>query len=244
MLNKIFLIFLNIFIFLNILNFLNLSGCANSQNINSQNINQTNLNKAVSLNIQLGFQYFNLNQNNLAREKFQKALDLSPNSPSANSAMGYFLWKVGDINSAQDFYNKAYLLAPNDPDVLNARGVFLCEVGLENPDKNQSKNQIQEALNNFSQAVKSPGFLAVGLTYQNRAQCLYQNKNLAQAEIDFKKALLEDPLLPLANLRLAEISYSQKDFKQAKVYLNQFESMADPVPESVRLETVLGVNKK
>ena len=239
MANKIFFIFLFLF-------FLNLSSCSN-QNISQNNLNNPdNLKKAVSLNIQLGFNYFNLKHNNLAREKFQKALDLNPNSPSANSAMGYFLWKVGDLNSAQNFYNKAYLLAPKDPDVLNARGVFLCETANHNLNQIQAQAQIQEAVSDFLTAAKTPGFLAVGVTYQNAGSCVYQYKNLKnnylkQAQIYFQKALLEDNLLPLADLRLAEIYFEQKDLKQAQIYLNKFNDIADPVPESVDLEKRLKI---
>lgn len=234
---KIFLIFFNI---LMLLFFLNLSSCANKNNLSPDNLNPDNLNKAVSLNIQLGFHYFNLNQNDLARAKFQKALDLNKNSPSANSAMGYFLWKVGDLNSAQNFYNQAYFLAPEDPDVLNARGVFLCETAGQNLNQINLK-QIQEAVSNFLQAAQTPGFQAVGVTYQNAGSCLYQYKNiknnyLIQAQAYFQKALLEDNLLPLADLRLAEIYFDQKDFKKSKFYLNQFNAIADPTPESVDLQ--------
>ena len=184
---------------------------------------QTQIQKdqAVRLNTELGMRYFSLNQNTLAETKLEKALSLDPNSPEANDAMGYFLWKTGQIDQANFYYQKAYSLAPKDPEVLNARGVYLCETG-------QSKPGIEA----FISAAKTPGFLALGLTYQNAGDCAYLAGDQNSAIEYFEQALKSDPLLPLADLRLAGLYKTQNNLPKAKYYLDRFNHIADPTPES------------
>lgn len=207
-----------------------ISSCAFSSDFNSgsnfKNLSQAQKDQAAVLNTELGMHYFSIHENSLAQEKLEQALRLSPNLPEANDAMGYYLWKVGQVDQAKMYYQKAYQLAPHDPKVLNARGVYLCETG-----------HPEEGLQSFLEAVKTPGFLAVGVTYQNAGDCAYQfgSKDLANQNLAieyFEAALKEDPLLPLADLRLAELYKAQNNLPKAHYYLQRFNNIADPTPES------------
>ncbi len=210
-------------IFLGIFFVLLISGCATSSPNKISNPSQ-----AAHLNAVLGMQYFALHENLLAQEKLQKALELDPNSPEANSAMGYYLWKIGQSDQAKIYYSKASYLAPNDPDILNAEGVYLCGTG-----------EFKSGIQSFLKAAQIPGFLALGLTYQNAGSCAYESGDpeLKTRSINyFQKALQADPLLPLADLRLAELYFDQKNLAQARIYLKRFNDIADPTEESRYLE--------
>lgn len=204
-----------------------LTGCASSD-LNSQQDKA----QAAHLNTELGMQYFALHDNILAQEKLQKALVLDPQSAEANAAMGYFLWKTGQPDQAKAYYQTAIYLSPNDPGILNAEGVYLCGIG-----------KPELGIQDFLKAVKTPNFSGIGLTYQNAGVCAYQSGSVhdSEAKFYFQKALLADSLLPLADLKLAEIYFSEKNYSKAEFYLKQFNQIADPTAESQALSARLGL---
>lgn len=179
---------------------------------------------AARLNVRLGMNYLQQHRNDIAKAKLLKALALSPKLPEANFAMGYYLFKTGNLKQAEQYYQKAYKLAPNDPDVLNSYGVFLCET-----------DRYKKAEKLFIKATKAPLFTAVGLTYQNAGSCAYIHNHLKAASSYFKQALKQDPRLPLPYLRLAQISFNEKQYQRAGHYLNQFNRLADPTIDSLRV---------
>lgn len=183
-----------------------------------------NTTKAARLNVHLGMSYLDQKRNDIAKAKLLKALALAPNLPEANFAMGYYLFKVGQQKKAKTYYEKAYQLAPKDPDVLNSYGVFLCETG-----------HYQKGEKLFLEAAKIPAFTAVGLTYQNAGSCAYIHQKWQTAKKYFKESARQDPRLPLPYLRLAQINFKEQNYGIAREYLNQFNLLADPTIESLKV---------
>lgn len=214
-----------------------LSSCASHPPKNINELSPAAKVKAARINIQLGMAYLENKQNQLAKGKLLRALEIAPQLPESHYALGYYYLELKEPKKAKPYYEQASKLAPNNPHVLNSYGVFLCATG-----------QYEQAEKAFLNAASQPKFTAVGLTYQNAGDCAYQYKDNTHAMVYFKKANEIDPRLPVPLLRLAEINFAQGKLKLAEQYLTAFNDIADPTVESlslgVKLATAQGNKSK
>lgn len=92
--------------------------------------------KAVALSathwgyhLNLGLAYKRLDRCDDALAAFRKALELNPQSYSANKELGEMLAIGGDFVAAKPYYEKAVELSPDDPDAHYNLGVCLINTG-------------------------------------------------------------------------------------------------------------------
>ncbi len=192
-----------------------LSGCATSTIDNATTSFRDNGHydpkRAASINMQLGLGY--LKQGNIERAKSKLLLALKQNdsNPSIQSAMGYFYETTGNIPLAKQFYLKSIALASDHGDLQNNYGTFLCRQG-----------QYRQSIPYFVRAATNPDYLQVADAYENAGICALSIPNKAQATEFFNKAILNDPKRARSFLELATIAFENKQYTQAKRYLNRF----------------------
>jgi len=192
-------------------------GCSTTNNPLQQ---ESNPKTAANLNAQLGLAYMEQGDDEEALKKLQHALELDPDSASANHYIA-------------ELYRKALSLSPKDPMLLNNYGVFLC-----------SQKHLKEALKKFNAAVKQPFYKTPEVAYTNAGLCALQIPDEAQAEAYFRSALRVNPRMPDALYELADLSYKQQNYLHARAFVQRYMDAAPPSPQilwlAVRVERKLG----
>jgi type IV pilus assembly protein PilF len=194
---------------------------------------QSNPKTAADLNAQLGLAYMQKGNNEEALKKLKHALELNPDSASANHFIAELYRKLGKSHEAETHYRKAMSLTPSDPMLLNNYGVFLC-----------SQGRLGEAVKKFLAAVKQPFYKTPEVAYANAGLCALQIPDTAKAEEYFRSALRLNPRMPDALYELADLNFKQQKYLHARAFVQRYLDVAEPNPQilwlAVRVERKLG----
>ncbi len=205
---------------------LGLGGCTSSKQ-------PIDLEKAAEINTQLGSGYLAQGDLDLAKLKFEKALKQNPQLSAAHSGYALLMSRLGETGKAQKHFKKALQLDPNDSGMLNNYGIFLC-----------GQNKFKEAEKQFMAALRDPLYKTPEYAYTNAGRCSLKNKDMAQAEAYFGKALQGNSRFPDALYEMADLQYTQRKYSQANGYLQKFERYGAHTPASlwlaVRVARALG----
>jgi len=199
---------------------------------------EVDLDKARKTHVQLGLRYLQSGDNReAARHHFQEALKLGKRDPEAHHGLALLYQVDGELDVAEEHFKKALRY---DSAFSMARvnyGVFLYQ-----------QERYRDAREQFQVASED-------LTYNRRSYAL---ANLGRAELRlgdadaaeqaFQRSLALSPNLPVALLELAELKFADKNYEQAKHYLDRFSERNRQVPQSlwlgIRIEKIFGNRDK
>jgi type IV pilus assembly protein PilF len=167
-----------------------------------------------------------------AKQKLLFALKQDPNLPEAWYSMGYFLEATGDKVEAKKYYLHAVTLAPNQGAVQNNYGTFLCRNG-----------EPKAAIQHFLLAVKDSDYLDTGAAYENAGLCALDIPNRNLATTYFNQAVRQDPNRPMSLMELAQLSYKQGNYSEARSWLDSFLAVSPPTPASNLLSSQIAHKK-
>lgn len=187
-----------------------LSACAgNNRNSSSGG------NEAAEINMRLGLNYMQRGDYAFALEKLEKALQQDPNLPSAHNTIAILYQRLGEDEKAEHHFEKAVDLAPEYSEAQNNYGAFLCQ-----------QQRFDEAEKRFLIAVENPLYQSAAQAYENAGLCAMQEQKVKKAERYFRRALQIAPTLSKSLLQMAEISYQQQNYLQARAYVQRFHDAA------------------
>lgn len=208
-----------------------LSGCVSTS---STPDNKVSLKQASQDNVSLGVGYLQQGRRDLAMQKLQLALQQDPDNANAYSALGLLYNSSGDIERADENYREALDKAPDDPQIQNNYAVFLCQQG-----------KPKESEKYFIEAAQNPLYPTPEAAYANAGVCANLIPDTVTAEQYFRKSLAINPNYPTSLYQMARLSFDQKQYRNALIYIQRFES-ASPTPRpevlllGVRTENALG----
>jgi type IV pilus assembly protein PilF len=186
---------------------------------------KVSMKQASEYNTQLGVAYLQQGNRDLAMQKLQKALEQNPDNANAYLGLGLLYDSIGDTGKAQNSYEKALDKAPDDPDVQNNYAVFLCQHG-----------QQKKSEKYFLAAAQNALYATPDAAYTNAGVCASQIPDMKTAEQYFRKALDINPIFPGALYQMAQLSYQQKKYLQARAFIERFNSASkQPRPEVLLL---------
>ncbi|AFI85355.1 type IV pilus biogenesis/stability protein PilW [Methylophaga nitratireducenticrescens] len=189
--------------------------------------------KAAELNMQLGLSYLQRGDYEIAMEKLNKALKQNPNLPSAHNTIALLYQRLGEKEKAENHFKEAVSRAPEYSEAQNNYGVFLCQQG-----------KYEDAEQRFLIAVENPLYQSAAMAYENAALCTRQIPDLDRAEAYFRRALQINPNLSKSLMGMADLSYEQGDYMQARAYVQRFSSVSPWTPQAlltaIKTESKLG----
>ncbi len=188
-----------------------------------QNV-ETSSEKMAKTYLQLGIEYMRAGQNNVALKELKKALNVDNNYADAHNAIAVLYERLGAYDQAKKHYQIAEKLKPNDSDIHNNYGQFLCK-----------HKQWPEAEKHFLKAVENPLYQTPEIPYTNLGLCALQYKDTAKAETFFHKALQKNPKFPRTLFQMAQLTYEQGRYQQARDYLQRYLEIAKHVPQTLWL---------
>lgn len=190
-------------------------------------------NEAAEINMRLGLNYMQRGDYVFAMEKLEKALQQDPNLPSAHNTIAILYQRLGEEEKAEHHYKRAVDLAPEYSEAQNNYGAFLCR-----------QQRYDEAEARFLRAVENPLYRSAAQAYENAGLCAMQEQQLKEAESYFRRALQIEPTLSKSLLQMAEISYRQQNYLQARGYMQRFHDASSWTAEAlllgIRIENKLG----
>lgn len=199
-----------------------LAGCVTTDAAgNIQRKAEPNLAEAAQLNTQLGIDYMRKGQDELALEKLQRALVQNPNLALAHSSLGFLYARRGEFEAAERHYRRALELDQN-PDTRNNFGVFLC-----------GQNRTEQAERYFLEAAQDRRYATPEVAWTNAGVCARRLPDLAKAERYFREALRANAGFPDALAQMAWLSYEKKDYLRARAFLQRYELVGRPTPETL-----------
>jgi type IV pilus assembly protein PilF len=180
--------------------------------------------KAAEINMRLGLNYLQRGDYAVALDKLQKALKQNPNLPSAHNTIALLYQRLGENDKAEAHFLEAVERAPDYSQAQNNFGVFLC-----------AQQRYDEAEKRFLKAVENPLYTTPQLAYENAGLCASREPDIEKAEGHFRKALQIEPTLAKSLLQMADLSYKNKNYLQARGYIQRYQSSASWTSQALYL---------
>ncbi len=189
---------------------------------------------AAGFNLQLGVAYMRQGQLAVALQKLEKSVDQDPDRADTHTALAVLYTRLGELAEADAEYRHSLRLEPGNSSTLNNHGAFLCQQGA-----------YDEAMASFAKALKDPLYGTPAAAHTNAGVCARDKGKTGQAESYFRLALGADPEFIDALLQLADLSFADKIYLQARAFMDRYmASTAAATPDALwlglRVEQALG----
>ncbi len=209
-----------------------LAGCTSTggTRIYSEQISEDT--KAAEINMQLGVNYMQRGDYEVALVKLQRSLQQDPNLPSAHNTIGVLYQRLGEVDKAEHHFKEAVERAPDYSEAQNNYGVFLCQ-----------QKRYKEAEQRFLQAIKNPLYNNADQAIENAGICVGLIPDSTLAEEYFRKALQINPNLSKSLFQMAELSYRNIEYDQANAYLERYQAVSQWTPQALLLAIKLAEKK-
>lgn len=180
--------------------------------------------KAAELNMRLGLSYLQRGDYEIALEKLEKALQQNPNLPSAHNTIAILYQRLNQIDEAEEHFLEAVKREPKYSEAQNNYGAFLCQ-----------QQRYEEAEQRFLKAIENPLYASKAQALENAGVCISRIPDTIKAEQYFRRALQMNPNLSKSLIQMANISYEQNDYLQARAYIQRYQSVSQWTPQSLFL---------
>jgi type IV pilus assembly protein PilF len=167
--------------------------------------------EAAEFNYQLGQQYFQKQNYDLALDRLLRAIELDPGSAKSHLMLGMTYDALQNERLARQYHEEAIRIAPRDFNIQNAYAVFLC-----------SKRAYAEAEVYFQRASEHPENDDAERTLTNGGLCMLQKPDKVAAEKLFRAALEERADYGEALLQMCLLKYRDEDYLGARAFLARY----------------------
>ncbi len=188
--------------------------------------------QAANIYADLGLQYMQQGNLDLALIKLGRSLEIDENHKQANHYIAELYKQMGDTEMAEQYYKKAVKLEPDNPNILNNYGAFLC-----------SQGHFEKSEGYILRAVKTPRYRTPELAYENLALCALATKNIEKAESYFRQSLAINPSLPNPLYQMALIQFDKNDYLRARAFIERLHNVGYTRPSlqlAIKVEQAQG----
>ncbi len=185
---------------------------------------EENRQTAADVNSRLAHAYILQGNKRDGIAKLRKALELKPEMPSTHHYIAETYRLLGQAALAETHYLKAIKLTPDDSSMQNNYGVFLCEQG-----------RYGDAEKHFLVSARNPLYATPEEAYENAALCALRLPDKEKAELYFRKAVKVHPLRARSLYQLALLEFEQKNYMQARAFLQRYDGVSVESSESLWL---------
>ena len=165
----------------------------------------------AELHTQMGINYYEKGQIDIARDEFRLALKIDQNSARANLAMGHLQVRLGDLKQARIYFTRAVKNDGDNISAINDYGFFLCKTG-----------DIPAGLTQLNKSLIHPLNQVQFLTLYGIGECHRIAGDIDAAISNYEKAVQLQPLMRRAILELAKINFELNENFKTRGYLERF----------------------
>lgn len=159
-----------------------------------------------------------------AREPLERALAIDPRSAEAHALMGVMYQGQKEPALAEEAYRRALRHDPRHPMALNNYATFL-----------YARGRYQEAAERLRTLVQNPDYRDRPRAYESLGLTELRLGNRERAREAFRRALSFNEVLPRSSLELAQMAFTDGDYRVAGEYYDMFRSRARQTPDSLCL---------
>ena len=210
-----------------------LAACTTTSNSNKpQPINDKE--KLLDNRLQLAIKYMQTGNHERAREHLSRAEEINSRSPEVHDLYALLYQREREFEIAESHYKKALSYDSGFTRGRNNYGSFLLRQG-----------RTKDACEQFKQAASDLGYARRFELYYKIGLCALRLGNQQEAKEAFLKSLALRSQFAAPSLELAQIAYDDKNYAQAKKYLNHYNNnrsrpSAPGLWLGVRLEHMFG----
>jgi type IV pilus assembly protein PilF len=186
-----------------------LAACAGSGTVGDRALSG---NDAAIANMNLGAGYLRQGNTTLAIERLQRALAQDPRLAQAHSTIALAYDQIGEFEQAEMHYLRATELEPRNGVTANFYAVFLCN----------RQQRWADAQPYFRRAADDSNYPTPEAALTNAGVCAREAGEPEAAMENFRAALARRPNFPDALLNMMELSYEQRNFMQARAFVQRY----------------------
>ncbi len=190
-------------------------------------------NASAQANLNLAIEYMRRGNYETALERLDRAYQADPRYYATHNAYGLLYQQLREYKKAERHFKKALSLNKNDSPTMNNYARFLCQQG-----------RLDKAESIFVRAADNPLYESPEIPMTNAGICAYRAGLYDKAEQYFRRALSLNPQVPAALMQMAQLTFTQENFLSARAYLQRYQQIAAPTPQSlwlgIQVERILG----
>lgn len=188
------------------------------------------------LYVQLGIQYLEKGQLDVALNNLEKALKIDPRNSEAHNVIALIYEHLGEAGFAMNHYQEAVNLRDSNASAHNNFARLLC-----------SRGEFRQAEAHFKKAYKTPLYKRPWIALTNAGRCAREEGDLQLADQYLRQALEEKAEYPPALLELAQVNFTAENFFKVRAFLQRYQSVSEHTSQSlwigIRGEHALGDDK-
>lgn len=200
-----------------------LTGCVTTGDVNPMRTDKGR-DAARDAYIQLGIGYLQQGNTGRAKSPLKKALELDSSNADAHAALALVFQQEMESELADEHFRKALSARSDDTRILNNYGGFLYE-----------QKRYPEAKVRFEQAAKDNLYQERARIFENLGMTALMMKQREEAKGYFERALRIDARQVRALLEMAEMSYEDKNYVQARSYYDSYVAVSEENARSLLL---------
>lgn len=180
--------------------------------------------KALDNYVQLGLGYLANGNKEQARQNLIRALNIDPDSLLVNDAIALLYQSDGELELAEQHYKKALKIDKNFTQARNNYARFL----YMNNRYDEARGQYHIATQDVNYRLRPQAFIGLALSEKKL-------NNIGAAEAALLRSISLNPRSGGAVLEMVALKLEQREFVNAKGYLDRFENVSRPTPRSLSL---------
>ena len=181
-----------------------LSGCASdSPGVNNEV--QSAPSELLQRQLDLGVGYLRQGDYRRAKDKLNKALEISPKDPTVHATFGVIFQLEGEPALAEKYFKSAIRYDPQSAQSRNSYGAFLF-----------SQNRYQEAAEQLEIAAGNRFYPNRPTVFENLGVAYMRLGEVSKADYAFTRAVQLNPEQPRALVELAGIRFDQQKYVEAR----------------------------
>ena len=193
----------------------------------------TKTNDSARANLNLAIEYMRRGNYEAALSRLDRAYQADPRYYAVHNVYGLLYQQIKEDKKAHEHFKKALSLNKNDSQTMNNYARFLCQ-----------KGRLDKAETLFIRAADNPLYETPEIPLTNAGICAYRADHRDKAEQYFRRALSLNPQIPAALIQMAQLSFAQDKLMPARGYLQRYQQIAPPTPQSlwlgIQVERILG----
>jgi type IV pilus assembly protein PilF len=196
---------------------------SSQQSVSSQTA-ESNATQRAKVHTELGSLYLQDARYAVALEEARTAIAADSTYAPAYNLLALTHMVIGENPQAEQNFKRAINLAPGDPEISNNYGRFLCFSGQE-----------KRSLEYFDRAVRNPLYATPTVAYTNAGICHARLKEYKAAEDQLNRAQRLAANNTEAIFWLADVTYRQAKYADARKWIGDLERLVDLSSEAVWL---------
>jgi type IV pilus assembly protein PilF len=158
--------------------------------------------------VDLGFNYLQRDNIEVARESFKNAIEVNPKSSEAYHGLGLVEAKSLNLDLARSYLKRSVELDQNNIAAVSDYAIMLCQNGTA-----------RKGVDLLERNVKDLALLSTRLAF---ARCYHADGQIDRAVIAYKEVLAQNPNSTQALLSLAHLNYDSKSYLSASAFLQRY----------------------